>query len=67
MFPVHYWDERFSTAIAERVLVDSGMRRSSRKQVVDKIAAVVILQGYLDYARGSGAMRTGDDPHGDDG
>ena len=48
---VWYWDERFSTVQAERVLLDAGMRRARRKQVVDKVAAAVILQSYLD-ARG---------------
>jgi putative Holliday junction resolvase len=45
---VVYWDERFTTAEAERVLVAAGVRRSKRRQVVDKLAASLILQGYLD-------------------
>lgn len=43
------WDERLSTVSAERVLMESGVRRENRKAVVDKIAAVFILQNYLDY------------------
>ncbi len=45
---VTYWDERFTTAEAERVLIDAGVRRANRCQVVDKVAASLILQGYLD-------------------
>lgn len=46
--PVILWDERLTTIAAERVLMESGVRREKRKAVVDKIAAVLILQGYLD-------------------
>ncbi len=42
------WDERLSTAAAERVLLEADMSRSKRRKVVDKVAAVLILQGYLD-------------------
>jgi putative Holliday junction resolvase len=45
---VVYWDERFSTVEAERVLVSAGVRRRDRRSVVDKVAAALILQGYLD-------------------
>ena len=45
---VVYRDERFTTAEAERVLVTAGLRRSKRRQVVDKVAASLILQSYLD-------------------
>ncbi len=41
-------DERFTTIIAERVLIDADVSRKKRKQVIDKQAAVVILQSYLD-------------------
>jgi putative Holliday junction resolvase len=47
--PVHLWDERLSTAHAERTLIAADMSRSKRKKVVDKLAAVLILQGYLDF------------------
>lgn len=46
--PVILWDERLTTVEAERTLIESGVRRENRKQYVDKIAAVFILQGYLD-------------------
>lgn len=42
------WDERLTTVEAERTLIESGVRRENRKQFVDQIAAVFILQGYLD-------------------
>lgn len=46
--PVILWDERLSTRSAERILMESGVRRENRKAVIDKIAAVFILQNYLD-------------------
>ena len=42
------WDERLTTVEAERTLIENNVRRENRKQYVDKIAAVFILQGYLD-------------------
>ncbi|MGF0018129.1 Holliday junction resolvase RuvX [Sporofaciens sp. SGI.106] len=42
------WDERLTTAQAERTLMEGKVRREDRKQYIDKIAAVFILQGYLD-------------------
>ena len=42
------WDERLTTIEAERTLMESNVRRENRKKYVDKIAAVFILQGYLD-------------------
>ena len=42
------WDERLTTVEAERTLIESNVRRENRKKYVDKIAAVFILQGYLD-------------------
>lgn len=46
--PVELWDERLTTVAAEQILMESGVRREDRKQYVDKIAASLILQGYLD-------------------
>ena len=46
--PVVMWDERLTTNAAEQILIESGVRRENRKSVIDKIAAVLILQGYLD-------------------
>lgn len=50
--PVVMWDERLTTVAAERSLIESGVRREHRKAYVDQIAAVLILQGYLDANRG---------------
>lgn len=47
--PVTLWDERLTTVAAEKVLIEANVRRENRKEYVDKIAAVLILQGYLDY------------------
>jgi putative Holliday junction resolvase len=49
--PVAYWDERLSTVAAERVLLDADMSRKRRAEVVDKVAATLILQGALDRMR----------------
>lgn len=47
--PVVMWDERLTTVEADRTMMDTGIRRENRKEYVDMIAAVFILQGYLDY------------------
>ena len=47
-FPVKLWDERMTTMAAERMLIEADVSRKKRKQVIDKMAAVMILQGYLD-------------------
>jgi putative Holliday junction resolvase len=49
--PVEFCDERFTTVVAERALLEAGARRKKRKGVRDKVAAAVMLQDYLD--RGS--------------
>jgi len=46
--PIEQWDERLTTLAAERVLIDANVSRQKRRKVVDKMAAVFILQGYLD-------------------
>ena len=48
--PVTLRDERFTTVESERLLVEAGVRRRRRRDVRDKMAAVIILQGYLDSA-----------------
>lgn len=45
---VHYWDERLTTVAADRAMMEAGIRREHRKEHVDRIAATLILQGYLD-------------------
>ena len=47
--PVVMWDERLTTVAADRAMMEAGIRREHRKEHVDKIAAIFILQGYLDY------------------
>ena len=46
--PVVMWDERLTTVEAERTLMETGVRRENRKQYLDELAAIFILQGYLD-------------------
>jgi putative Holliday junction resolvase len=46
--PVVTWDERLSTVAAEKALLEADMSRKKRKKVIDQVAAVLILQGYLD-------------------
>lgn len=46
--PVVYMDERLSTVAAERMLIQADVRRDKRKKVIDKVAACIILQNYLD-------------------
>jgi putative Holliday junction resolvase len=50
---LHEQDERFTTAEAQRILIEADLSRARRKQVVDKQAAALILQGWLDRRRGS--------------
>ncbi len=57
--PVVLWDERLTTVEANRVMMDAGVRRENRREYVDKIAAVLILQGYLDR-RSSGEPQARD-------
>jgi putative pre-16S rRNA nuclease len=57
--PVDYWDERLTTAAANRVLLEADLSRARRKAVVDRVAAALILQGWLDARR---ATAHGDEP-----
>lgn len=54
--PVGYWDERLSTVAAERILIEADVSRKKRKKVIDKMAAVNILQSYLDFLRNKKEM-----------
>ncbi len=49
--PIIFWDERFTTVQAERILIQGGVRRQGRKAVIDKVAATIILQSWLDSPR----------------
>ncbi len=53
---VEYLDERFTSKLAEGVLLDSGMKRRDRRETVDKVAAAIILQDYLDRQAGRGNL-----------
>ena len=48
---IEFWDERFTTTIAQQALLEADVSRSGRKQKVDKIAATLLLQSYLDRGR----------------
>lgn len=49
--PVEFWDESFSTVDAEKMLIEADLSRRKRKKVIDKMAAVFILEGYLERKR----------------
>lgn len=46
--PIMTWDERLTTVAAERTLLEGDLSRAKRKKIIDKVAAQIILQGYLD-------------------
>ena len=46
---VNLWDERLTTVAADKAMIEAGLRREERKEHVDKLAAVFILQGFLDH------------------
>ena len=48
---VEFYDERLTTVMAEKVLIEADMRRNKRKEIIDRQAAIIILQGYLDSLR----------------
>ncbi len=52
--PVEYLDERFTSNLAEDALLQSGMKRRERRETVDKVAAAIILQDYLDIRAAKG-------------
>lgn len=56
--PVEYWDERLTTVAAGRMLIEADVSRARRRQVVDQVAAALILQGWLDARR---PQATGED------
>lgn len=49
--PVIFWDERLTTVAAQRMLINADLSRAKRKKVIDKMAAVFILQNYLDWEK----------------
>lgn len=48
---VEFYDERLTTVMAERVMIEADMRREKRKEIIDRQAAIIILQSYLDSRR----------------
>ena len=64
---IELWDERFSSSSAERVLIEGGMQRNKRKLVIDKVAAVIILQNFLDYRNSVEAGRMAGEAGGETG
>ena len=48
--PLKLWDERLTSTMANRILIQGNVRRSQRKEKVDKMAAAILLQSYLDCA-----------------
>lgn len=64
--PVTYIDERFTSRMAESALLETGMRRQERKETVDKVAAAIILQTFLDskYGPGNSEKSPGVEPPG---
>ena len=57
--PICFWDERFTTVEAEQILRHTKKRGKKRKQIIDQVAAVLILNGYLEELQNSG-MRDGE-------
>ena len=53
--PIEFWDERFTTAEAERTMIARGLKREQRRARIDAAAAAIMLQDYLDTRRKSGA------------
>jgi len=62
---LHTWDERFSTAAAERTLLEADLSRARRKQHVDAVAAQFILQGWLEARRRGAAPGAAQAPGGE--
>ncbi len=58
---VTLWDERLTTVEADRTMMEAGIRRENRRQYVDQLAAVFILQGYLDLLAGKREENNGED------
>lgn len=57
--PVETWDEWLTTAASEKLLIEADVRRAKRRKVIDKMAATLILQGYLDNQKSKGKSGNG--------
>ena len=51
--PIVLWDERLTTVAAQNIMTESGIRAKEHKEYVDELAAMLILQGYLDFLQNS--------------
>ena len=61
--PIDFWDERFTTAEAERTMIERGMSREKRRARIDAAAAAIMLQGYVDDKRPRRPPPAHDEPH----
>ncbi len=61
--PIDFWDERFTTAEAERTMIERGMSREKRRARIDAAAAAIMLQGYIDDKRPRRPPQARDEPH----
>lgn len=59
--PIDFWDERYTTAQAERTMIERGLKREARRARIDAAAAAIMLQDYLDSRRPRRPPRAGDD------
>ena len=59
--PVVFWDERLTTVAADKIMMEAGIRRENRREHVDRIAASLILQGYLDRRNSGKEENIGED------
>lgn len=57
---INLWDERLTSKLAERTMIQMGMKPSRKKAKIDQIASVILLQNYLDYKEGKGSLVNGD-------
>jgi putative Holliday junction resolvase len=60
--PIIYWDERLSTGSAEKALLEADLSRRKRRSQIDKVAAVIILQNFLDAKTGMNLAQKGKIP-----
>lgn len=54
--PIVFWDERLTSVMAENAMIEADLSRKKRKQKVDSLAAILILQSYLDYLKNEGKI-----------
>jgi putative Holliday junction resolvase len=57
--PIHFWDERFTTVEASRTLRAAGLSLGKRQRAIDRVAATLLLQSYLDFLANEGSRKAG--------